>query len=56
MSISIVSRVVEWERSNLCICHNTLLRLVVWMLLRVRLVHVERTWRHVSASCSGQRL
>ena len=41
----------EWQRSNLCICHTTLLCLVVWMLLRVAFVHTKGRWRHVSFSC-----
>ena len=50
-----MSRVVERERSSLRICYATLVCLVVWIILRVRLVHKER-WKHVSTSCKGQRL
>ena len=38
--INIVSHVVEWESSSLCICHVALLQFIVRMLLRVGLVHV----------------
>lgn len=50
--INIVSCVVEWERCTLCIFYTLMLCLVVWM----GLVHMERRWRHVSASCNGQKL
>lgn len=32
---------VEWERSSSSISHTTYLCLVVWMLLRVELMHME---------------
>ena len=50
-----VSLVEEWEGSNLCIYYTTLLCLVVWMLLRVVVVHMESRWRHVLVSCNGHR-
>jgi hypothetical protein len=56
MFIRNVSLVEEWERSSLCTCHTVLLCLVVWMLLKVVFMHMESRWRHVSTSCSGQRL
>lgn len=29
---------------------------VDWTILRVKLMHMERRWRHVSTSCGGQKL
>jgi hypothetical protein len=46
---------VERESISLRICYATLVCPVVWILLKVRLVHKER-WNHVSTYCKGQRL
>ena len=51
-----MSLVEEYERSSLCICHTVLLCLVIRMLLSLVFMHMESRWRHVSVSCSGQRL
>lgn len=45
--------ILEWERSSLYICQSVLLCLIVGMLLKLGLVHMERRWRHVYASHSG---
>ena len=50
--IGTVSHFVEWQRSS----HTALLYFLNLILLRVRLVHMERKWRHVSASRSGHKL
>ena len=54
--ITKVSHVAGWERSNLCICHTTLLCLVVRILFEVGLVHIEKRWRHVLTSYNGQKV
>lgn len=51
-----VSFVVEWERHSNGICETALLCLEAQMVLRVVYVHVEKLWKHVLVSSSGQRL
>lgn len=39
--------VVEWEDNNVMYITYHFLCLVVWMLLKVVFVHMERRWKHV---------